>query len=386
MSPVRYDYERGHGDGSGSSRVRAVIIFIIALGLIGCGIYFFILPHRPDSPAPVPSSPSSGVDPKTDSPVKGPENRAAASGKTAGGNASSPAPDVPENRADSTDKADKTAEVDPPPSAEQSGEAKNTETGGDDAPANPTDLSGNGGKTAAPSDETPTEEPQKGKPWIGDPPDEKPAAPDGTAAPPRPVDPAESAVTVTVHAGDSLSRIAQRHHTTVEALRHYNKLKKDVIRIGQKLRVIPGPWRITVNKGQRVLTLERLGDGNWSEFAKFPVGLGRLNSTPDAQFVISTRLRHPDWYMPDGRIYRYGDPENQLGDYFLKLAMTGTPDKPLLGYGIHGTPDENSVGKNWSNGCVRMRNCDVEILYYLVPSGTPVKIVPGADEPRKTEI
>ena len=64
-----------------------------------------------------------------------------------------------------------------------------------------------------------------------------------------------------------------------------------------------------------------------------------------------------------------------LGDYFLKLAPTGTPDKPLLGYGIHGTRDDASVTKSQSNGCIRMHNADVETLYRIVPSRTPVEIV-----------
>ena len=63
-----------------------------------------------------------------------------------------------------------------------------------------------------------------------------------------------------------------------------------------------------------------------------------------------------------------------LGDYFLKLAPASTPGKPLLGYGIHGTPDESSVTKSLSNGCIRMRNADVELLYLLVPGRTPVEI------------
>ena len=373
MCPVGYDYDRDNGPGS--SRGRAILIFIVALIVIGCGIYFFIMPHSTPVLSPnAPETPSS-ADPGTASPAKDAAINAAA--KSVEGNEPSPAPDTPGNNSPATSDADS------PQSPEQQTGTENAGNAGDDASGNPTGLSGKEDKNVAP---TPAADPQKVKPWIGDPPSEQPSAETPAPPPAQFVDPAASAVTVAVRAGDSLSRLALRHHTTVEALRHYNKLKKDVIRIGQKLRVIPGPWRITVDKGQRVLMLERLHDGTWSEFAKFSVGLGRLNSTPDAQFVISTRLRHPDWYMPDGRIFRYGDPENQLGDYFLKLAMTGTPDKPLLGYGIHGTPDENSVGKNWSNGCIRMRNRDVEILYYLGPAGTPVKIVPGADEPRKTEI
>ena len=394
MSSLRYDYDRDrdrdHGDGPDGSRGRAIIIFIIALVVIGCGIYFFILPHGPgnsENETPSPAATEAGHTPPTGSA----DSTAKPTEKTV------PAPDqqqtspgAPGNRdADGaeTATAGKTAEAT---------DAEGAEKIGDDVPKDPTDLTG-GGNTAATAATatatataaatlTPTEDPQKGKPWVDDPPSEQPAsneksAEQNSAVSPRPVDPEKSAVVVAVRAGDSLSKLAQRHHTTVEALRHYNKLRKDVIRIDQKLRVIPGPWRITVDKKRRELTLERLTNGKWADFARFPVGLGRLNSTPDAQFVISTRLRHPDWYTADGRIYRYGDPENQLGDYFLKLAKTGAQAKPLLGYGIHGTPDEGSVGKNWSNGCVRMRNRDVEILYYLVPSGTPVKIVPGTDAP-----
>ena len=99
-----------------------------------------------------------------------------------------------------------------------------------------------------------------------------------------------------------------------------------------------------------------------------------MGKTPTADFAISARLRHPDWYLPDGRVFKYGDSENQLGDYFLKLAPVSAPGRPLLGYGIHGAKDENSVGRSLSSGCVRMRNADVEALYYLVPPGTRVSV------------
>ena len=391
MSPVRYDYDRGSDSGSGGSRTRAVVIFIIALGVIGCAIYYFIMPH---GGPPGKDTPPEVVTPPSDKHAQGGASaKETAAGKSVSGTSADappsenppPAPPAAESRETQTAANAETGprqvseqpEAAPPQNAENAANA-GVPTGADGTvPKNVADLSGNSSRTEAPpSENKPTADPQKGKPWIGDPPSEQPSAGNaeaGKAAPAKDdstIDPAKSAVTVEVRSGDSLSRIAYKH----------------VIRIGQKLRVIPGPWRITVNKGRRELTLERLTGENWSEFAKFPVGLGRMNSTPEAQFVISTRLRHPDWYTPDGRIYRYGDAENQLGDYFLKLAMTGTPDKPLLGYGIHGTSDEKSVGKNWSSGCVRMRNRDVEILYYLVPSGTPVKIAPGADDPRKTEI
>ena len=268
----------------------------------------------------------------------------------------------------------------------ETNDAENTET-----PPSSTAVETPAAKTEAAA----TEVPEKGKPWIGDAPETpKPVSPSAEAElkltdeklkPLYSGDISSAAERIIVAPGDSLSRIAARKHTTVEELRHYNRLKKDVIRIGQKLYLIPGPWRITVDKSRRELLLERSKNGEWSAFGRFQVGLGRLDRTPEAEFVISDRLRHPDWYAPDGRIFRYGDPGNQLGDYFLKLAAAGKPDKPLRGFGIHGTGDDSTVGKNWSNGCVRMHNREVELLYYLVPSGTPVRIVPGSTGTEKAE-
>jgi lipoprotein-anchoring transpeptidase ErfK/SrfK len=47
----------------------------------------------------------------------------------------------------------------------------------------------------------------------------------------------------------------------------------------------------------------------------------------------------------------------------------------LAGYGIHGTVDPQSLGKQVTQGCVRMANNEVEELYSIVPEGTEVAIV-----------
>ena len=133
--------------------------------------------------------------------------------------------------------------------------------------------------------------------------------------------PRRGAVTHQVKSGDALSRIAAANHVPVDEIMTYNKLR-------------------SAN-----------------------------------HILISTRLKNPTWYTPDGRVYPYGDPGNVLGTRFLKLAAVGTPDKPLLGYGIHGTTREESVTRSESGGCIRMRNREVERLFELVPTGTPVEIV-----------
>lgn len=44
---------------------------------------------------------------------------------------------------------------------------------------------------------------------------------------------------------------------------------------------------------------------------------------------------------------------------------------------IHGTPDNEPMGKPASHGCIRMRNADVIELFDRVSEGTPVEIVEG---------
>jgi lipoprotein-anchoring transpeptidase ErfK/SrfK len=46
---------------------------------------------------------------------------------------------------------------------------------------------------------------------------------------------------------------------------------------------------------------------------------------------------------------------------------------------IHGTADDQPMGKPLSHGCIRMRNADVMALFELIPVGTRVFILEGLD-------
>ena len=60
-------------------------------------------------------------------------------------------------------------------------------------------------------------------------------------------------------------------------------------------------------------------------------------------------------------------PENILGTRWLGIDKQG--------YGLHGSVDPTSIGKQVTAGCVRMTNKDVEELFDIVPVGTDVMIV-----------
>ena len=86
----------------------------------------------------------------------------------------------------------------------------------------------------------------------------------------------------------------------------------------------------------------------------FPVGIGAmLTQTPEGEFTIINKQENP------------GGP---YGALWMGLS------KPH--YGIHGTNNPSSIGKQVSLGCIRMYNEDVLELSRLVPVGTRVTIRP----------
>ena len=172
--------------------------------------------------------------------------------------------------------------------------------------------------------------------------------------------------TYTVKPGDSLNRISRTFGTTEEAIWRLNQLKGDIIQPGKRLILLVGKPRIQVKKSEFRLWLN-VGERFLLECS---VGLGKENSTPKAVFTIRDRMKEPVWYRPGEPPIPYGDPKNILGTRWLGFKNT----EDLQGFGIHGTSDPLSIGKEASSGCIRMRNDDLELLWDLVPVGTEVEI------------
>ncbi|MGI6459275.1 MAG: L,D-transpeptidase family protein [Candidatus Hydrogenedentales bacterium] len=138
-------------------------------------------------------------------------------------------------------------------------------------------------------------------------------------------------------------------------------------RAGSPAGYAPGSVAIRVSKRDHTLSIHR-GD---ALLARFPVGLGRNNATPEGDFLIANKVTDPDW-SDRGRIVKAGDPENPLGRRWLGLEKEGraTP------YGIHPTNEPHSIGADMSRGCIRMRPEDAETLFQWCPVGTKVTVTP----------
>lgn len=166
-----------------------------------------------------------------------------------------------------------------------------------------------------------------------------------------------------VRKGEGLAKIARNFNTTVELISKANGLKDGILRYGKKLKITKLKFSIVVDKSQNILTLK--ADGN--VFKTYRVSTGKNSCTPTGQFKIVTKIVNPPWYPPEGKVIQPGDPRNVLGSRWLGIS------KPS--YGIHGTIDPGSIGRSITEGCVRMKNADVEELYSIVPEGTEVVIV-----------
>ena len=169
-----------------------------------------------------------------------------------------------------------------------------------------------------------------------------------------------------VQSGDYLGKLAATYNTPVALIAKANNIQGATIRIGETLRLLDGTQHIfalTVSKSQNqcLVTL----DGNY--FKRYRVSTGTNNITPTGVFKIVDKIEHPPWHKPGSKVIPYGSPDNQLGTHWLAF------DQP--GYGMHGTWEPDSIGKQSSAGCVRLLNSDVEELYTILPKGTLVTII-----------
>jgi lipoprotein-anchoring transpeptidase ErfK/SrfK len=165
-----------------------------------------------------------------------------------------------------------------------------------------------------------------------------------------------------VQPGQMLSSVAKEYNVPWQYLAKLNRTDAKRIKPGQKLKVIKGPFSAVVDLSDFELTIHAHG-----YFVKrYQVGIGRDNSSPYGNFKVQDKLTDPTYYGPT-KIIEHDDPENPLGEYWISIGDS---------FGIHGTIDPNSIGKAESEGCIRLRNEDIEEVYDFLSIGSDVTIRP----------
>ncbi|MAW41735.1 MAG: hypothetical protein CMJ30_04900 [Phycisphaerae bacterium] len=150
------------------------------------------------------------------------------------------------------------------------------------------------------------------------------------------------------------------------------------IRSGQRLKLLDGPFHAVVDKSSYRLDLWMGQEEDRVFVRSFNVGLGRDNRTPEGQFEVSSRVENPQHTDPEtGKVFGKDDPLNPVGEHWIAIKGTEPATEKLSGFGLHGTIDENSIGRSESLGCVRMLPDDIALLYeVLSPGRSEVEIRP----------
>ncbi len=114
----------------------------------------------------------------------------------------------------------------------------------------------------------------------------------------------------------------------------------------------------------------------------FPCSIARLmEKRPVGQLHVVVIATNPN-YVFKPEVFPESEEARELG---RKLVLPSGPNNPVglawigldkPGYGIHGTPKPEEVGRTESHGCFRLANWNAEYLAQLVRVGTPVYVDP----------
>lgn len=185
-----------------------------------------------------------------------------------------------------------------------------------------------------------------------------------------------------------LERLAERSQAHPNLLRRLNpSLNWDAPAAGASL-TLPAVERFTpdalvahlhVRLAERILQAR---DAQGALIAHFPVSIAKkVDKRPVGALRITVVVPDPN-YTFDPAVFPESAEARELG---RKLILPPGPNNPVgvawigldrPGYGIHGTPSPEQVGRTESHGCFRLANWDARALLALVRPGVPVYVEP----------
>lgn len=183
---------------------------------------------------------------------------------------------------------------------------------------------------------------------------------------------------LTVQAGEGLTNVRARALAGREGLvlstgliARSNGVEGGGLHPGDLLRIPTDPVTTFVDVSKHWL-LYRIGP---HVVEAWPVGTGAQGSeTIIGVFEVGDKGENPMWW-PKGRPpVPHTDPANPLGTRWMGWRELGADQD--TSYGFHGTREPETIGYDASEGCVRMRNEDVEVLYEILPSGSRIEVRP----------
>ncbi len=164
-----------------------------------------------------------------------------------------------------------------------------------------------------------------------------------------------------IQAGERMEVIAKKYQLSWEYLAKLNRTEPRRIQVGQKLKVVKGPFAAVVELRDFALTIHLHG----YYVKRYPVCIGKDGSSPVGKFTVLNKVENPPYTGPDGKVISADDPSNPLGERWIDLGDS---------YGIHGTIDPDSIGKAESRGCIRLGDREIIEVYNFLVKGSEVAI------------
>ena len=183
--------------------------------------------------------------------------------------------------------------------------------------------------------------------------------------------------------GDTLTGIVRREklHVPAEGIQRVNRIKEPRrLQAGGAIKLVQGPFDVIVTRHTYTLDMYHHG-----VFVKsYRIGLGQNGSTPVGRWIVPAggRVREAPWTPPPGTgtgTIECGQPGYPLGKEGLWIALRGVDDgnRMFSGFGIHGTNEPDSIGRQASLGCIRLREADIaELFAFLCDGQSEVEIRP----------
>jgi lipoprotein-anchoring transpeptidase ErfK/SrfK len=123
-------------------------------------------------------------------------------------------------------------------------------------------------------------------------------------------------------------------------------------------------------------------DAETNLLAHFPCSIAQhMDKRPVGELHVSSIAPNPN-YTFDPAVFPESEEAKQLQ---MKLVLPPGPNNPVgvawigldkIGYGMHGTPKPEDVGRTESHGCFRLANWNAEFLLKIVWVGLPVYVEP----------
>src|SRR5208282_4491255 len=184
-----------------------------------------------------------------------------------------------------------------------------------------------------------------------------------------------------------LQMVAEKSHASEGLIKTLNPgiTNWTVLPAGQSITMLnlspPRPVpaaKVRVSLSAKTITAYDDG-GKMIAFFPCSIAADKEKRTP-GQLTVQTVAVNPNYTFDPVNFPELDDTQKGYG----KLIVPPGPKNPVgtawiglsrVGYGIHGTPHPDQIGKTFSHGCFRLANWNANRLAQMVQIGTPVDVV-----------